>query len=632
MIHTAAWLQLLFLLADRQAQRPSLRNSLFLTITLAVQFLAGHAQLWVYSLLFVSAYALTRAWFAHRAVQQVVRAGSGVLLAIVVSLLLAAVQVAPTAELVLQSSRSDGAERYAALTYSFWPWRFITLIAPDFFGNPAFGNYWGYANYWEDHAYVGVLPLTAALVAIWNAIRRKPNPPLPPAILLFFSLTIPISLLLALGWNTPIFVFLFDNMPGFSFFRAPARLLLWYALAVSALAGAGIQWLQITPQNRRPWRRLLAVCVAVALAGFAGGFLVQGRSLTFVSATRSAGVLLALTIILLLLRPIRQRAGLITEQTWQGLVIVFVAADLLLAGWPLIPTLPPAVFTSSIETGQILQRESSFPRYFVDPDFERTVSFDQYLRFKSFGPAEVGHWQEFKETLVPNFGVYELLPSAGNNDPLVIGHWAQVINRLKQMQPAQRQQLLAAMGVQFYIDGDNRSGWPVIHQTDAFAVQAVPDPLPRAYFVTQAGSAADVTESLRRLEQTDFDSRQEIVIIGDGFEPVPGSDGGTTEPVPVVVAGEGGSWINLAVTTPTAGFVVLTDTFYPGWQARVDGNPAQIWQANASFRAVEVPAGEHQINFNYQPASFVAGGLISVATAVVLLMLLIWQKADRTSS
>src|SRR5207247_1360779 len=61
------------------------------------------------------------------------------------------------------------------------------------------------------------------------------------------------------------------------------------------------------------------------------------------------------------------------------------------------------------------------------------------------------------------------------------------------------------------------------------------------------------------------------------------------------------------VDAKTSGFLVLLDTYYPGWCAYVDGRDAEILRANFAFRAVEVPAGKHQVEFVYRPQSFYAG-------------------------
>jgi uncharacterized membrane protein YfhO len=66
--------------------------------------------------------------------------------------------------------------------------------------------------------------------------------------------------------------------------------------------------------------------------------------------------------------------------------------------------------------------------------------------------------------------------------------------------------------------------------------------------------------------------------------------------------------IRLEADAPAGGYVVLVDTFDPGWKATVDGHPAEILRANVAFRAIAVTAGRHTIDLAYRPRS-VAWGL-----------------------
>jgi uncharacterized membrane protein YfhO len=68
--------------------------------------------------------------------------------------------------------------------------------------------------------------------------------------------------------------------------------------------------------------------------------------------------------------------------------------------------------------------------------------------------------------------------------------------------------------------------------------------------------------------------------------------------------------IHLSAKTPA--WLVLSDVWYPGWRARVDGETVQLLRANYLFRALRVPAGEHQISLSYQPLSFWGGAALSL--------------------
>jgi hypothetical protein len=78
------------------------------------------------------------------------------------------------------------------------------------------------------------------------------------------------------------------------------------------------------------------------------------------------------------------------------------------------------------------------------------------------------------------------------------------------------------------------------------------------------------------------------------------------------------------------GFLILTDTFYPGWVATVDGGQREITQAFGLFRAVEVKAGTHMAEFKFEPVSLKAGAMISITSVIVLIGLLIYTRRYRT--
>lgn len=63
---------------------------------------------------------------------------------------------------------------------------------------------------------------------------------------------------------------------------------------------------------------------------------------------------------------------------------------------------------------------------------------------------------------------------------------------------------------------------------------------------------------------------------------------------------------------------MLSDTYYPGWEATVDGQSTPILRGDVLFRAIRLPAGEHDVVFHFDPASIRAGLAISIATLVLV--------------
>jgi uncharacterized membrane protein YfhO len=68
-------------------------------------------------------------------------------------------------------------------------------------------------------------------------------------------------------------------------------------------------------------------------------------------------------------------------------------------------------------------------------------------------------------------------------------------------------------------------------------------------------------------------------------------------------------------------FLYVTDTYYPGWKAHVDGKETPIMQANLAYRAVRVPAGAHEVVFSYRPVSFYLGVLVTFFALIAVLFI-----------
>jgi len=75
----------------------------------------------------------------------------------------------------------------------------------------------------------------------------------------------------------------------------------------------------------------------------------------------------------------------------------------------------------------------------------------------------------------------------------------------------------------------------------------------------------------------------------------------------------------MTVTARQGAYLILNDTYYPGWIAAVDGRRTPIQPANVTFRAVPVAAGRHQVTFKYEPASIRFGLLLALLGVAVAL-------------
>jgi hypothetical protein len=191
---------------------------------------------------------------------------AGVML--LVGLALAAVQLLPLAELALRSTRQAAPSYDCAPRFSWPPGHLLTLLVPNFFGEPTHTGYWGDGIYDEFIFYVGLLPLFLALLGL--RLRRRQT--------LFLAALGLGALLLALGEYAGLYPLFYRFVPLFRMARAPARAGFLFTLAAAALSGLAVTALQSCREEQtrllRPLKWSLALPVALgALALIVVGFM-----------------------------------------------------------------------------------------------------------------------------------------------------------------------------------------------------------------------------------------------------------------------------------------------------------------------------------------------------------------------
>jgi len=638
MVYAAAWLPLMLAFTERVLRarhkgRGAIGATCLLALVIGLQLLAGHAQTSFYSLLIVAAFALVRLiqWWRTNQEQSLritLLAAGTLLLAALWGLALAAIQLLPTAELAAHSQRAGKlSDLQFAYELSFWPWRLISLLAPDFFGNPARNGYWAYGTYWEEAAYVGILPLmlgALALAAWWGTRRteKKGAQKLVP----FFALLATVSLVLALGNHTPLFPLLFEHVPVFGLFQAPARLLIGYALGMALLAGTGADTLRITPRTRTVLRLILLAGLGMGIAAILARLALPAVRPSFGNSTTRLGFTLALSSAVLLLRGRR----LWGPQPWRGApwqaaVIALLVVDLLLFGWGLAPGTDASVYRDPVATAEVLKAQPP-GRVFVAYPYARQV-YDEYVSLQSFGSTDPAYLQDLRESQHPNLNAGQHLAGVGNYDPLTVGVYRDLWDQLEGERdaPPPVEEILPVLdlfGARYVISGaaSGPPSLPVIYDAGP-SIHRNDTALPEAYVVSRARIIEDAEARLALLLDPSFDPRTEVLL---SAPPATAADlppatalASPTQRAPSVRR-EGPDRVVIRVDMAQVGYLVLADTYYPGWRALVDGQETEILAANHAFRAVALAAGEHTVVFEYAPLSFRLGAWISLGALLLL--------------
>jgi hypothetical protein len=151
-----------------------------------------------------------------------------------------------------------------------------------------------------------------------------------------------------------------------------------------------------------------------------------------------------------------------------------------------------------------------------------------------------------------------------------------------------------------------------------------PAALPRAYlvsdFVTRPGSAAGIRTAIA----SDFDPRRSVVLDGSPAG-LPRRPVGSLGRKPTIVSYRNDS-VAIETFSRRPSILVLSDSYYPGWHARIDGKATHIFRANGLFRAVVLPAGNHRVSFTYRPLSVIVGAALSLLSLLLLATLVFFGR------
>ncbi len=639
----SVWLPLILLCFLRAVRARSYAWAAGAGLALALQVLTAQPQIVFYSLLILFIYACAEGIGRWR---EGVGPLSLFLITSAVGAGLAAPQWLPTYELQRQSLRAGGLD-YAAITaFSLPPYQLIALLFPNFLGNPVTG-YIGLPLFAEHHTYIGLLPLMGAALA-WRRRREK-------EVAFFFILTL-LSLPLALGNQTPLYLLL-QYVPGFNLFRVPARWLLATTLALAVLSGYGFEALL----EARGKTRLTTAIKRALLAGL--------------------GLALVSPALFIYKEAILRGINYVLAEVYDGLSVHVLKA--LVKGLTAFPDVPqsnwlarafpfllnPLVFFLSLWTAGglliYLYLRGTVPGRWFQRTALLLIVFDLFLTGGTTINAveDPSYWQARDSTLFlkENIGLYRIYPlEMDHYPPRSLGeHFPTLYNiqslggsspinlvRSEDFMGALRAypRLLNLVGAKYILtEGREPERWPnrlrLVYAEEGLNIYENLDALPRAFIVHGAEVLPSPDAVLARLTDDGFDPSTTLLLEGqlalEGEKPASVVDrerskSGERDHVRFIKYAP--NRVVIEAELSQAGFLFLSDTYYPGWRAYVDGERGEMHRAHYLFRAVPLPAGRHTVEFEFAPLSFKIGWIVSLLTltALISISLLFYHKGTRT--
>lgn len=634
----------MFLFAALATEKNCLRRACMAGMLWGCALLAGHPQMPYYMALFTMAYFLLCAGKPGPRGERMIPTLRGLAFALAfgfAGIVVAAPQVLPSLKFHAFAARADAYFGFAvsgSMPLTAW----LTMLLPTLFGDELGIKRYTFWSYWESNYYIGLAPLIFALAVGVGRNKRR--------IEKFFIASVIVAVLLSAGRYMFFFRFIYDHVPLISDFRVPARALiivafcgpvmagLWFTpLRQRALASGKRRWtpfflagaaalffcalLYITGAGAPAWdwlqnRSVLAAArMTIGPKELPGGEYTPlpvnpARIFAFYSVIPGLIIAAAFLIIYLpiLFRPRARRFAF-------AALIMLTAADLCVLGFRY----------ADVYDGPSMYRWNPRPVEFMKNNPEPVRIITSYNDFGLFSNTSMMHGIDaiggYDTTITKWFNHYFNYSQENKSDYVNAGYLA--TGRLPHM--------LSYLNIKYVLDSPNKihclPGLKRVFADGQMQIFELPGPVtPRAILTHSAINIPAEADMMKRLDEFDYDPRREIYF----DEPLDASIAAALAKVkPSDIDPEkeyakfthrGINSIDLDVNAEAPGFLFVSDAYYPGWKATVDGNPAEVLRANFICRAVFVPKGRHVVKMFYTEPLLTFGLLLGIAMTAALLM------------
>lgn len=553
---------------------------LFLSIPLS--FLSGHFQISLYFSIFVLAYI-----FFKLIETKEKKCFFDSLIFFVLGLFFSLPQILPSIELYLNAPRSLIFQKIEAVSLFHLP----TIIAPDFYGNPVTRNDF-LGHYIEWNGFFGVIPFLLAAYALFAKSKK----------VLFFGIACMASLILCL--NTPIVDLLVNlKIPVLST-SALSRILGIFCFSAAVLSAFGLDLIRKDLENKR--YKKFAIWLSIMLGIFIFLWTIVLLKIIDPSFQTVASRNLILPTALLF--------GFVFTLILAGIKKIFIPFFLLV----LILLTGFDMLRFAIKWQPFESKELAFVQ---TPIISKLLSLEKVYR--TLGPYGA------------EGSVYYKIPSIDGYDPLYIGRYGELISALydgKITQPARlgvkfsadnkySSKIFDFLGIKYILQKSSDIGkawdfpfkkypknkFKLIHEDEQFLIYENRDVFPRAYLVGNYRIVTNDQEIISSILDDNLDLKKTAVIEKD-----PNIDQTKNLKAIAIIKTYEPNTVTIDAEANNPSLLLLTDNYYPGWKAKVNGKEAEILRANYTFRAVVVPKGTSSVEFYYDPNSFRWGLALSV--------------------
>lgn len=609
--NTVLWLPLILLSIEQLFQRFSYKWSLGLVFGISASLFAGHPQLFGYLLAFIAVYSFFR--FLHLKNKKIFLY---VLFLQLISLGIGGILLLPGAELIKESARSPYPYQYFIDKVLIHWVHLVMGFIPDFFGNAATRNYFLPDTYVGKVTSIGLVPLFFIIYVLSNKKNSLSKFFILTSVLILILITANPLTLILYKFNIP---FVSSSAPNFSSFIL--------AFSLSILAGIGLDLyfknkisLRKTLYHLIPLNLIFFVIwiVLIYLMNFTSYPWVSNLSVSVRNLIYSTGLLLMISIIFIANAYIKRNFKILFF-----VILILIQVFELFRGFhkfnPFVPyelIFPESPVFTWLKDNTGLNRFWGFGSGRIEADFATKYKVFSPDGLDPLYPRRYGEFiQSSHEGKIITAFARETRSDAivaqGNN----IGEFLDNKYKLK---------ILDSLAVRFFLfrqDGSEtfrfqEDRFKKVYEDNGWLILENLKASPRAFLTTDVKSFKTKEE----FEALFFESSEGAVLLEEDLKIEKGESGN------VSFSSYSPGEMNIKTESPNKGLLYVSETYFPGWKAYIDGEEAKIYRANYSFMGIPVPAGGHEVYLKFQPESVNRGFIVSLVSILAFIFGTIFFK------
>jgi len=660
---STAWYPIVLGTFSRWVRTPELRRLLWFAGAIFLQCLAGYPEITLFTVVSLTLYALMAGyheWRKDGRWLRLFRPLVGMIAAGVIAVLLALAQLLPTWEAGhLSLKREEFGKEALSAVRCIHPTMLLSFLIPSVHGTHGrAGRYWApsCAQYQEGAMYVGVLPWVVFSMALFLRLQSR-RPPVRPVEGNDTVVRIRVPFLIALGGvfllhvmgrYSPPFRWLWHAVSFVRMFWCPTKSLVCVVFTLSCLSGIGMDWLlnraEPNPEGQPRWRVLAArwgapslwlvlslfVLACLVNDGRLGETLlrrcfnlnsVEGRwthripwDVLRIDSLKLPVVAMVSVVLLhvCIFAPLRFRGV-----AWLAPFIAF--ADLAITNCRLlVPGRTDVLDKPSAYLNRLTGKEQPVRFYLA----KRPINF-------VYGETSEQIYRLCRDVLLWSWPMADRafgLESAGIFEPAEVTELVQGLLRNPNVSADMKRRLLEMLNCEhivFFPDMDTYWSEGVL-ETPRFT--PVGHPLPRAYVVGGVNVLPNKQAVFSALVWPEYDPL--TVVVTDrqsaGNERFGDLQPGRVRHRVTALTYEANR-LHVEVESERSGLLVISDAYYPDWQATVNGRPTPIWRVNGALRGLRVQAGVNKVTMVYRPRSLRIGMVGSAAAMVLFGVAVCWS-------